>query len=312
MNESRNRHAPPLPLPSRRPDEDFRTLSSAIRVDFAARSHPGQQPANEDHYLVLRLGRYQETLATSLPDGEVPARFDETGYGILVADGMGRKGIGETASRLAISTFAHLALQFGRWNLRIDPHIADEVVQRGRRFYNTINDIVTGAGASRESAGMGSTLTVAYIADDMLFLGHVGHSRAYLLRKNALTRLTRDQTLGQRLEDGNPPAPTAVAAHDLGHLLTDALGGTAGLPSIQIGRIRLEPDDCLLLCTNGLTDAVDHESLTTLLLQPGEVDQQCQALVDLALARGATDNVTAIIAKYSVPGGPVRGSVTHL
>jgi PPM family protein phosphatase len=312
MNELRDRRPRPLPLPSRHPEEGFRTLSSAIQVDFAARSHPGQQPANEDHYLVLRLGRYQETLATSLPDGEVPARFDETGYGILVADGMGRQGIGETASRLAISTFAHLALHFGRWNLRIDPHIADEVIQRGRQFYNSINEIVTRAGASLESAGMGSTLTVAYIADDTLFVGHVGHSRAYVLRKNSLTRLTRDQTLGQRLEDGNPAAPTAVAAHDLGHLLTDALGGSAGSPSIQIGRIRLEPDDCLLLCTNGLTDAVDHESLTAVLLQSGEVERQCQALVDLALARGGTDNVTAILAKYSVPGGPVRGSVTHM
>lgn len=262
---------------------------------------------------MLRLGRHQETLATSLPVGEVPARFDETAYGILVADGMGTNGIGETASRLAISTFAHLALHFGRWNLRIDPQIADEVVQRGLRFYSSIDEIVSGAGgATPESSGMGTTLTVAYIADDTLFLGHVGHSRAYVFRKNRLTQMTRDQTLAQRLEAGSPPAPTAVAAQDLGHLLTDAIGGRAGLPSIQIGRIRLEPDDCLLLCTNGLTDVVDRESVKATLLQPGGLEEQCQALVDLALARGATDSVTAIVAKYSVPGGPVRGSVIHL
>jgi len=313
MNELRDRRPRPLPLPSRHPDEGFRTLSSAIRVDFAARSHPGRQSANEDHYLVLRLGRHQETLATSLPDGEVPARFDEAAYGILIADGMGTNGIGEAASRLAISTFAQLALHFGRWNLRIDPQIADEVIQRGLRFYNSIDEIVTGAGgATSGSSAMGTTLTVAYIADDTLFLGHVGHSRAYMLRKETLTRLTRDQTLAGRLEAGIPPGPTAVAAQDLGHLLTDAIGGTAGAPSIQIGRIRLEPDDCLLLCTNGLTDVVDHESLKAILLQPDGLEQQCQALVDLALAREGTDNVTAIIAKYSVPGGPVRGSVVHL
>ena len=262
---------------------------------------------------MLRLGRHQETLATSLPDGEVPARFDEAAYGILIADGMGTNGIGEAASRLAISTFAQLALHFGRWNLRIDPQIADEVIQRGLRFYNSIDEIVTGAGgATPGSSAMGTTLTVAYIADDTLFLGHVGHSRAYVLRKETLTRLTRDQTLAERLEAGIPPGPTAVAAYDLGHLLTDAIGGTAGSPSIQIGRIRLEPDDCLLLCTNGLTDVVDHESMKAILLQPDGLDQQCQALVDLARAREGTDNVTAIIAKYSVPGGPVRGSVVHL
>jgi protein phosphatase len=313
MNDMRDRLPRPLPLPSRRPDEEFRTLSSSIHVDFAARSHAGRQPANEDHYLVLRLGRHQETLATSLPDGEVPARFEEAAYGILIADGMGRQGVGETASRLAISAFAQLALHFGRWNVRIDPHIADEVIQRGLRFYHSVDEIVTGAGeATPESSGMGTTLTVAYIADDTLFLGHVGHSRAYLLRGNSLTRLTRDQTLAGRLEEGRRSAPTAVAAHDLGHLLTDAIGGTAGSPSIQIGRIRLEPDDRLLLCTNGLTDAVDHESVTAILGEPGGPDRQCQTLVDLALARGATDNVTAIVATYSVPGGPVRGSVVHM
>jgi protein phosphatase len=297
-------------VPHRRADEEFRTLSSSLSVELAARSHPGRQSANEDHYLVVRLGRHLETLATSLPDGEVPARFDETGYGIFVADGMGRLGIGEAASRLAISTFAHLVLHYGRWNLRVDPRIADEVIQRGLRFYRSIDELVTET--AQETSGMGTTLTVAYIADDTLFLAHVGHSRAYVLRKTTLTQLTRDQTLAQRLEAGAPPAPMPLAAHDLGHLLTDAIGGRAGSPSIQIGRIRLEPDDCLLLCTNGLTDVVDHESIRAILLQPDDVHQRCQALVDLALSRGSADDVTAVLAKYCVPGGPVRGSVTDL
>ena len=312
MNEMRDRQGErPLPLPTRRPDE-FRTLSSAISVEFAARSHPGSRPANEDHYHVLRMGRHQETLATSLPDGEVPARFDEAAYGIIVADGLGTVGTGETASRLAISTFAHLALHFGKWNVRIDPRTADEVIQRGLRFYQTINERVTEAGRENpELAGMGTTLTVAYIADDTLFIGHVGHSRAYLLRDSKLTPLTRDQTLAQRVDAGGHPL-AELAAHDLGHILTDAIGGRAGSPSIQIGRIRLQHDDCLLLCTNGLTDVVDDQGVKAILLEPGGLDERCEALIDLALARGATDNVTAVVAKYCVPGGPVRGSITHL
>jgi serine/threonine protein phosphatase PrpC len=310
MKETRDRHEHSLSVPHRRPDEEFRTLSSSLSVELAARSHPGRRSANEDHYLVVRLGRHLETLATSLPDGEVPARFDETGYGIFVADGMGRLGAGERASRLAISTFAHLVLHYGRWNLRVDPRVADEVIQRGLHFYRSIDELVTET--ARETSGRGTTLTVAYIADDTLFLAHVGHSRAYLLRQTSLTQLTRDQTLAQRLDSGAPPAPMPLAAHDLGHLLTDAIGGRAGSPSIQIGRIRLEPDDCLLLCTNGLTDVVDDESIRAILLQPDDVDQRCQALVDLALSRGSADNVTAVLAKYCVHGGPVRGSVTHL
>ena len=314
MEEMRNRHDDrPLVLPTRRPDEEFRTLSSAIRVEFAACSSPGTRPANQDHYLVLRLGRHQETIATSLPEGDVPVRFDEAAYGMAVADGMGGVDAGETASRLAISTLAHLALHFAKWNVRIDPRTADEVIQQGLRFYRRVDDCVTQAAQENpELAGMGTTLTCAYIADDTLFLAHVGHSRAYLLREGTLTQLTRDQTLAQRLGAGGRAAPTAFAAHDIGHILTDAIGGRAGIPSIQIGKIRLQHDDCLLLCTNGLTDVVDDESIEATLLQSGSLDQRCQALVDLALARGSPDNMTAVVAKYPVPGGPVRGFITHL
>jgi len=314
MDEMRNRRDErPLVLPTRRPDEEFRTLASAIKVEFAACSSPGTRPANGDHYLVIRMGRHQETIATSLPDGEVPARFDEAAYGMVVADGLGDVGTGETASRLAISTLAHLALHFAKWNVRVDPRTADEMIQRGLRFYRRVDDCVTEAARDNpELSGMGTTLTAAYIADDMLFLAHVGHSRAYLLREGTFTQLTRDQTLAQRFGAGARPAPTPFAAHDIGHVLTDAIGGRAGTPSIQIGKIRLQDEDCLLLCTNGLTDVVDDESARAVLQQPGALDQRCQALVDLALARGGADNVTAVVAKYSVPGGPVRGFITHL
>ena len=314
MDEMRNRHdEPPMRLPTRRPDEEFRTLSSAIRVEIAACSRPGSRSANADHYHVVRLGRHQETIATSLPEGDVPARFDEAAYGIFVADGTGAVDSGEPASRLAISTLAHLALHFARWNVRIDPRTADDVINQGLRFYRRVDDRVTEAGRENpELSGMGTTLTVVYIADDMLFIGHVGHSRAYLLREGLLTQLTRDQTLAQRLGAGGRAAPIPLAAHDLGHILTDAIGGRAGMPSIQVGRIRLQPEDYVLLCTNGLTDVVDDEGIRAILLQPGSLDERCQALVDLALARGGPDNVTVVVAKYTVPGGPVRGFITHL
>lgn len=301
----------PMRLPARRRDDEFRTLSSSIRVEVAARTSPGSKPANADHYLVVRLGRLQETIASSLPEGEVPARFDESGYAICVADGTGSAATGETASRLAISTLAHLALHFAKWNLRIDPRTADDVIRRGLRFFRGVDEHVTQAALDNpQLSGMGTTLTLAFIADDTLFLGHVGHSRAYLLRERRLTQLSRDQTLAQRLDEGFPAAPMPFAAHDSGHILTDAIGGQAGSPSIQFGKIRLQPEDCLLICTNGLTDVVDDETIASILGQPLSVDWRCQTLVDLALSRGP-DNVTAVVAKYSVVA-PVRGFVTHL
>lgn len=290
-----------LPVATGLTYDQFLPLSAAATAKVAARSHAGTRALNEDHYLVVRLGRHQETLATSLGDGQVPARFDERGYGMIVADGMGASGSGETASRFAIATLAHLALHFGKWNVRIDPKIAEEVMARAERFYRRVDESVATAGsANPELSGMGTTLTTAFSAGDTLFTAHVGHSRAYLFRNARLTQLTRDQTFAQRQIDFGRTAPTELAAHDRLHVLTDAIGGRGRKASVQIGHFRLMNNDRLLLCTNGLTDVVDDRGIAAIVQQPCGVDERCQALVDLALARGGTDNVTVVMADYDV------------
>ena len=115
--------------------KEFEVLSSTVKVEFGGLSHTGKvRPINEDHFMIARLGRDQETLLTNLPEGDVPEHFQESGYAMIVADGMGGAARGEVASRLAISTLAHLGLQFGRWNLRINEKIAREVTERAARF----------------------------------------------------------------------------------------------------------------------------------------------------------------------------------
>ncbi len=304
-------HAPDewqLPLTPELAYEGFQPLSAVVKVEIAAQSHAGGRPTNEDQFLVVRIGRYQETVATSLPDGEVPARFDEEGYGMVVADGMGPAGSGETASRLAVSTLAHLALHFGKWNVRISPGIAEEVMARMQRFYRRVEETLTDKSIEEpDLSGMGTTMTAAVSAGDELFTAHVGHSRAYLYRNALLTQLTRDHTYAQRLLDVGRPAPTELAAHDLRHILTDAIGGHAGRAHIEIGHYRLKHDDCLLVCTNGLTDVVNNDAAAAILRQPSSVAERCKALVDDALARGAKDNVTAVLARYSIPASATRG-----
>jgi serine/threonine protein phosphatase PrpC len=281
--------------------EAVQPLSSLITVEFAAHSHPGGRSANEDHYLALRLGRHQETLASSLRHGEVPDRFDEAGFGMVVADGMGVSGAGETASRLAIATLAHLVLRFGTWNVRIDDRAAADVLARAERFYHRIDQTVTEAGYAHPAlSGMSTTLTAAYIAGDSLFIAHVGHSRVYLFRDGQLKQSTRDQTLAQRLVETEPPAPIELAARDLRHILTDAIGGRTGSPAAEIEQVKLQHGDSVLLCTNGLTDVVDDEALAAILGQTSTLDQQCLSLVELALARGSADNITVVMAKYRV------------
>jgi len=282
----------------------FRPSSAFVEAEFGAITHPGLRHASsDDHYVIVRVGRSQETLATSLPPGCVPDRFNEYGYGMVVADGMGPDG-SELASRLAVAALSQLVLHYGRWNVRINERTAWEVVQRAERFYRRVDEMVTEAAQQHPSfAGMGTTLTAAYSGGDELFVIHVGHSRAYLFRNGVMTRLTRDQTLAQRLSETGRTLPTELAAHDLRHVLTDAIGGHAGEPDIEIHNYLLLDGDVVLLCTNGLTDLVDDEHIADVLRtgngQP--LDVLCQTLVDLALQRGGPDNTTVVLARYKIP-----------
>jgi serine/threonine protein phosphatase PrpC len=281
----------------------FTPPSTRVDVEFGACTDPGKRrTTSDDHYLVVRFGRNHTTLLSSLPEGAVPDYFEEQGYGMAIADGMGPDGP-EMASRLAIATLAQLALHYGKWNLRINERTAWEIVQRAERFYRRVSETVTDAALEHPSlAGMSTTLTVAYSAGDELFVVHVGHSRAYLYRNGILTRLTRDQTLAQRLAETGRTVPTELAAADLRHVLTDALGGHAGEPDIEIQNYLLLSGDVVLLCTNGLTDLVEDDQIAGV-LRAGEgqpLETLCRQLVDLALERGGPDNVTTVLARYHI------------
>ena len=177
-------------------------------MEFGAVTHPGlRRTTSDDHFLIVELGRSQQTIASSLPPDAVPDRFDERAFGMVVADGMGPDGP-EMASRLALATLAQLVLQYGKWNVRVNERTAWEIVQRAERFYRRVGETVTDASHQHPSlAGMSTTLTAAFSGGDELFVVHVGHSRAYLYRGGLLTRLTRDQTLAQRLVGNRPDRP---------------------------------------------------------------------------------------------------------
>jgi protein phosphatase len=291
--------APLLDLP------EFRPLSSSVRVEFGAASHAGKvRHINEDHYLIVRLGRSQETLATTLNQAEVPDKFDESGYAMMVADGLGGTGAGGVASRLAISKFVNLAIHYGRWNIRVDARTAFDIIERLEWCFGRVNEYVQLKGhANPELAGMATTLTAAYSAGDELFVAHVGHSRAYLFREGELRPLTRDQTVENRLAAAKRPISVAYATDDPGTILTDTIGGHDGSPHVQLQQHRLLHGDCVLLCSDGLTSAVDDDHIAEILTARRRLDATCQALIDLALENGGADNITAVVGQYDIPAG---------
>jgi PPM family protein phosphatase len=281
--------------------ERFQTLSSAVRVELGATSRRGPlRSQNDDHYLAIRLARSQAVMATSLASSDLPENFQEQAFALVVADGLGDKGVGSLASRIALSTFAHLALHFGQWNVRIDSYTAAQVMDRARRFYEEINDAVRKRGQDNELQGLATTMTAAYSAGDDLFIAHVGHSRAYCFREGELLPLTADHTIAGRNANGPQPQAVPRSSQDLRHILTDTLGGS-GLPDMLIEHFRLNDGDRLLLCTNGLTDVLDDDHIAETLSGRRRPQEDCVALAELAAARGGEDDVTVVLADYRIP-----------
>ena len=184
-------------------DDDALAFSSSGQVDVSGLSHAGKVRArNEDHFIVTRIGRYLETVLTTLPPGEVPERAEESGYTLIVADGMGGHSGGELASRMAISGLMKLALAMPDWIFRLDDTIAADAKRRSKKRFRRLNTLLIEHGRQDPSVrGMGTTLTAARNMGRQLQIVHVGDSRVYLLHDARLHRLTRDHTYVQMLID---------------------------------------------------------------------------------------------------------------
>jgi serine/threonine protein phosphatase PrpC len=289
------------PEPARKTDRDNEVPSALVYVDVAALTHPGKvRENNEDQFLVGRTERDLEVLLTSLHQDDIPRHSRETGYAMIVADGIGGVEGGEVASRLAIKTLLELVIQTPDWIMRLDDDLAEEFVRRASDRYRKADAAIRKQALSDPSLGrMGTTLTLAVSLAADLFVIHVGDSRAYLLRNGQLQQLTRDQTVVQSLLDAGVLTHQQAATHNMRHVLTQALGQHADKLKIEVQSLKLADGDCLLLCTDGLTDMVPDGEISAVLVNSGKAEQQCQLLMDKALEAGGKDNITVVVAHYS-------------
>jgi protein phosphatase len=277
--------------------EHYQPLSSAAVLELAASSVCGALHShNTDHYLAIRVGRTQETLLSSLAESDLPSRFTEYGYALAVADGLGDRGSGARASRVALSTFAHLVIRYGKWNVRLDSTGIDEVTEQGEFFYRRAHDALLEARrVDPLLRDMAVSITAMYVAGSDLFFAHVGHAKGFLFRDGTLVQLTVDHTVDPERAGQTEPVPPQK--HDFEHELTDVIGGNVE-PRIDIEHFEVFSGDRLLLCTNGLTDALSENTISGVLALRRRPADDCQRLVELARAARAVDDVTVMVADY--------------
>ena len=280
-------------------------FSSRIKVEFYGMSDKGLvRSNNEDHFLLVRVGRAVETVLTNLSEAEtLPGElFEESGYGMVLADGVGGEAAGEVASRQAIYTLMSLALHTPDWQFRWSPREKNTVMWRMKDRFRRINDaLLRDAAADPRLRGMCTTLTAAVIYGNGLIVGHIGDSRAYLLHRGKLIKITHDHTVGEGLVQDGTHAPDDPLVIELRRLLLKALGSKEGEGEPDVYDCLLEDKDQLLLCTDGLTDMVNDADIEAIMNSSRSAESACRNLVDRALSNGGQDNVTVIVARYSVP-----------
>lgn len=239
---------------------------------------------------------------SNLGDSQPGDLFEETAFGMVVADGVGGEAAGEVASRHAIYTLLSLALHTPDWNFRWGPRERNTVMWRMKDRFRRVNAaLLRDSAANASLGGMCTTMTAAVSHGDELIVGHVGDSRAYLLHEGKLVRLTRDHTLGARLVEDGTHSPNDRLVRELRNVLMQALGSreTECVPDVH--DYLLEDGDQVLLCTDGLSDMVEDRLIESVLKESATAKTACRSLIDLALSNGGRDNVTAVVARYSIP-----------
>lgn len=219
---------------------------------------------------------------------------------VAVADGMGGHRAGEIAAHVAVDAMLDLLRHPpSDWTHGYDPSIspAANLLRTSIHFANDI--VLQAAGTSDQYAGMGTTIVAALVVNDRLAVAHVGDSRLYLLSHGRLRQLTEDDTWMAAVMTTNPNAdPAAYQHHPMRHALTNVVGACPSTV-VHVAERMLVEGDLLLLTTDGVHGALDHQRMEEILLSGDSVERAADILVKTALCRGSRDNCTAVVARYS-------------
>lgn len=218
----------------------------------------------------------------------------------IVADGMGGHNAGEVASQLAVESIKGFLVRTREgeevtWPYGLDPSLSFQA-NRLMTSIKLANRRVFKTGETRdEYTGLGTTVVAALIADDILTFAGVGDSRIYLLSHGRLEQITQDDSwaatiLAKQLGEDR----AAIAAHPMRHVLTNVVGAREPL-EMEVGERRVVDGEMLLLCSDGLHGALDLQAIEAVMASGRTVAEIAGELVQLALERDGSDNISALV-----------------
>ncbi len=266
-----------------------------------------KRETNEDHFLISDICKSVRVHQTSLGlDHQTHLFGNSQGNLLMVADGMGGHESGERASQLVLDTIVDYVLNKLDW-------VLNGAAQTEEYFVKQLKDSLDSCQARIEMESvnipnnrkMGSTLTLAYIVWPRAFVIHVGDSRCYLLRNNLLKQLTRDHTVAQLFSEskGAPYDPannanSAPSQNPMSHVLWNAIGGGSTRPQPDAIVIDLEIGDTILLCTDGMTNAVPESKILEVVSSDLPSSSICERLILEANHSGGSDNITVVVSRF--------------
>lgn len=276
-------------------------------VDLFGLTHPGKvRRENQDHFLLATVHPQVVVHGTNIPEPErLVLRGQRLGTIMLVADGVG-SGEGREASRIAVETIARYVSTSLRCYDAAGSSHEQELLAALRGAALEAHSAVLQGAAEREAKealrrGMATTLTLATIVFPWMYVVQVGDSRCYYYWDGELRQITRDQTVAQDLVDKGVLPKERAGASPFSHVLASAIGGEEA--RVEVSRIDISHRGCVvLLCSDGLTKHVSDAEIAEQIGRMSSAEQVCRSLLDLALERGGSDNITVLAGT-----APVRG-----
>lgn len=256
---------------------------------------------NEDNFLVADFAGE----VRGLPSGKArEGKLAQRGAVFAVCDGMGGAAAGEVASQMAVDTVYEVLRR--RPTRDGDPPADRDLF--ARRLVRAIEEaghrIFAAAKMDRTRRGMGTTATVAGLVDKVLFVGQVGDSRAYVLRKGKFALITKDQSLVNQLIEAGQLTEEEAEAFEHSNIILQALGTTEDV-SVDLTFLELRRGDRLLMCSDGLSGLVHADVMREVLETTDDLEIACKRLIEMANQAGGHDNITVIVASFDGEGLPI-------